>query len=243
MKRLFISFALIVVTSILTLAQAQNNLYWMVRFKVKLDKKLEWEKKFPVFLKTHYPHLKVNTYLILTGENAKSYVSGFGPMSYKDLDAPPVYPKGEALLKTDGQAIDALCETVHDYAVRRVEDISDMKPDRKVKYLLVTYYEINPGQWSQMHDLILIAKEGRKLAGSKMDYDYYRPSGSGNNNVFAIVRYMEKLEEMDFQEDWGLAYNAVHGAGAWERRVAEYYSLIKSSKSELRVLREDLSTK
>lgn len=242
MKRLFIAFTFFVMASIIAIAQT-NNVFWTARVKVKMDKKLEYEKKIPAFLSTHYPQFKFRVYEILTGENTGSYVYVVGPFSYKDLDVPKVFPKGEALLKSEAQAINALSEEVEVSYARRQDDISDNNPDRKIKYLLVTYFEINSGQWAKMHDLILNVKEGRKLAGSKMDYAYFRPSASGNNNVFTTVRYMEKMEDMDIQEDWGLAYNKVHGAGAWERGASEYYSLIKSFKSEIRVLREDLSTK
>lgn len=41
-----------------------------------------------------------------------SYVLSVPPISYKDFDAPPLFPKGEAAAKSDEQALDALSESV-----------------------------------------------------------------------------------------------------------------------------------
>ncbi len=242
MKRLFIVLALVVMASIITNAQT-NNVFWAARVKVKLDKKLEYEKKIPAFLSTHYPQLKFRVYEILTGEHTGSYVYVVGPFSYKDLDAPKVFPKGEALLKSEAQAINALSEEVEVWYARRQDDISDINPDRKIKYLEVTSYELIPGQWSRMRDILREGKEARKLAGSKADISIFKFSSSGLNNSFSSIRYFEKMEDLDLVEDLATPYNKTKGAGAFERRVQEYYSLIRNSTVELRVLREDLSTK
>ena len=241
MKRLLIVLALVVMASIITIAQTNNNLYWSNRIKVKMDKKLEFEKKLPALLKTHYPQFKFRTYEVLTGKNTGTYVVVAGPISYKDLDAPPVFPKGEALAKTDDQALAALCESYEVNYFLRQDDISTNNPNRKIKYLEVTSFELAPGQWQRMHDVIVEAREAISLAGSKSDYAFFRPSSSGPSNAFNRVRYVEKLEELGIQEDWAGPYDKVHGANAFSRKVEDYYSLIKSYTDELRVLREDMS--
>lgn len=239
MKRLLFAC---VMTMFVTCTLAQNNLYWTMRIKVKMDKKLEWEKKTPVFMKTHYPQFKYRVWEVMTGENSGSYVIAIGPMSYKDLDAPMSSPKGEALMKTDGQALDAISESTEVNHYRRVDAISTMKADRKLKYLQVTTAEITPGIWGDVQTIAAKIKEARDKGGSKMDIDFVRPSNSGLGNRFLSLRYFEKMEELDLDEKFGEMYDKVHGDNAFYKASQDYFNMVKGTWTELRVLRTDLSS-
>jgi hypothetical protein len=239
MKRLI--FLLIIVGSVLH-ANAQTNLFWTILIKAKMDKKLEWEKKMPVIVKTHHPDAKYRTYQILTGENSGAYFIAMGPMTYKDLDQPPVFPKGEAAMKADFQTLDAITESTEVNHYARVTDLSSMKADRKLKYVQVTSVVIQVGQWGRVREILKSFKEARDLANSKMDIDFFRPASSGTVNAFTHVRYVEKLEDLDLEEDLVAAYEKVHGDNSLYKLQQEYFSLIKSVKSELRMIRSDLSS-
>ncbi len=238
MKRLIMLFAAMLMASVVF---SQDNLYWTMTVNVKLDKKLEWEKKLTAYTKTHMPQLKYRTYEIISGENTGAYVIVVGPTSYKEMDIPLISPKGEAQMKIDGQGLDALSNSFQVSYLRRQNEISSAKPDRKLKYLLVTYNEITIGSWGEIYGQIKKEKEAADKGGSKMDIDFFRPSASGPGNAFAMVRYVEKLEELDLQENFEEMYDKVFGNNAFYSMNLRYYSLLKSTRSELRVLRSDLS--
>lgn len=240
MKRLLLAAFMTLITAV-TFSQS-NNLYWSMTVNVKMDKKLEWEKKVVTYVKTHYPQLKYRIYEVISGENTGSYVVVMGPTSYKEMEAPPVSPKGEALMKTDGQALDALCNSTIVTYNRRVDNLSSMKADRKFKYLVVSYSEINIGTWGDVSDFLLRQKEARVKGGMATDIDYYRPSNSGIPNAYASVRYVEKLEELDATVNFGEGYDKVHGNNAWYKDWTNYMSMVKQTKAEIRVLRTDLSS-
>jgi hypothetical protein len=240
MKRLLLAAVMTLITAV-TFSQS-NNLFWTMTVNVKMDKKLEWEKKIVTFVKAHYPQLKYRIYEVISGENTGSYVVVMGPTSYKEMDAPYVSPKGEALMKTDGQALDALCNSTIVTYNRRVENLSSIKADRKLKYLVVSYSEINNGTWGDVSDFILRIKDARTKGGSTMDVDYFRPSNSGIGNAYASVRYIEKLEELDANENIGEMYDKVYGNNSWYKDYMNYFSMLKETKTEIRVLRADLSS-
>jgi hypothetical protein len=244
MKRLMMTSVIMLIAAV-TYSQSAPpapNLYWSMTVKVKMDKKLEWEKKMVVYVKTHMPQLKYRVWEVLSGENTGAYVIVMGPMSYKDMDVPLVSPKGEALMKADGQGLDALCESSQVMYMRRQDaSISTLKADRKLKYLLATSVEIDPGTWDVINDFAKKIKEAREKGGSKMDIDYFRPNNSGNTNAFATVRYAEKMEEFDLQENLPEMFDKVHGANAWYIGSGKRNEVVKSSRAELRVLRTDLS--
>lgn len=240
MKHL-LTLLLIAFVTVAAVAQ-ENNLFWTMRVKVKLDKKAEWEKKAPAFMKTHYPQYNFRVYEIMAGDNTGSYFIAIGPLTYKDLDAPPVFPKGEALLKSDRAALDALCESLEVQHYRRDEEISDMKKDRKLKYLLVTMIEMDLGKWSDAKSFVTRLRKARAESGAKVDYDYYRPLNTGTVNRYVSVRYFQTMQELDMETGVEEAYDKLFGNNAWFKDFGTYVSLLRSVNRELRVLREDLST-
>lgn len=240
MKRL-ITTSVTMLIAVVIFAQS-NNVYWSMMVTVKMDKKLEYEKKVIAFTKTHMPGLKYRAYEIISGENTGAYVFVTGPSSYKDMDVQNVSPKGEALMKADGQALDALCVSTQISYMHRQEDLSMMKKDRKLKYLQIFYGENTVGTWGSIREYLTKVKAAREKGGSKMDFDIFRPNNGGLVNMFASVRYFEKMEELDLQEDLGEMYDKAHGNNSYYKDNANYLSMLKSIKSELRVLREDLSS-
>jgi hypothetical protein len=237
----FLIFVVVLLLAIPSVAQP-NTLYWTMRVKVKLDKVTEWEKKAPLFMKTHYPQFKFRVYESLTGGMTGSYFIVIGPLSYKDLDAPPVFPKGLALLKTDRQALDGLCESIQVMHYAKAEDLSNNNAERKLAYQIVNVVELQVGQWQDVKPFLAKVKTAREQTDLKVDYDYFRPQNSGAANFYVSVRYLEKLEDLDKAENLDVAYDKVNGKGSWYNEYAEYLGNIKSVVSELRVLRDDLST-
>jgi hypothetical protein len=227
MKRLLLAAVMTLITAV-TFAQSKN-LFWTMTVNVKMDKKLEYEKKLLAFVKTHYPQLKYRMYEVISGENTGSYVVVMGPTSYKELEVPYVSPKGEALMKADGQGLDALCNSTMVSYGTRVENISNLKTDRKLKYIVVTTTEITVGTWGKVSDFLVKIKEARTKSGlSGVDIDYFRPS---------------KLEELDSPaENLAEAYDKLYGNNSWYIDYTEYFTYVKQSKTEIRVLRTDLSS-
>lgn len=241
MKRLILAFVAMFSATMLC-AQPNENVYWTARVKVKMDKKLEWEKKISVHLKTHYPQLKFRVYETLTGNNSGTYVVTTGPASFKSWDESPlVSPKGEAVRSADAQALDALCESVQVTYNRRQDDISNIDPNRKIKYLLSTSYQIDVGSWDGHKPYLAKVYDARKKGGSKFDITFFRPIGSGTNNAYLAVRFFEKWEDLDMDEKLRGLYEAAHGPESWTKDFPEYLKVIKSIESEIRVLRTDLS--
>jgi hypothetical protein len=242
MKRLLLAAVMTLITAV-TFAQSKN-LFWTMTVNVKMDKKLEYEKKLLAFVKTHYPQLKYRMYEVISGENTGSYVVVMGPTSYKELEVPSVSPKGEALMKADGQGLDALCNSTMVSYGTRVENISNLKTDRKLKYIVVTTTEITVGTWGKVSDFLVKIKEARTKSGlSGVDIDYFRPSNSGIGNVYTMARYVEKLEELDSPaENLAEAYDKLYGNNSWYIDYTEYFTYVKQSKTEIRVLRTDLSS-
>jgi hypothetical protein len=193
-------------------------------------------------VKAHYPTIKFRTYEIITGQNSGGYVVVMGPMSYKDMDAFPTSAKGEAVAKTEGQALDALCNSVVVNHFRRVDELSSANAQRKLKYVIVSYNEITPGTWGDVSDYLKRSKEAREKGGSTADVDIFRPSNSGPGNTYASVRYVEKLEELESGNfNMGEAYDKVFGNNSFYKDVEKYFSVIRENNNEMRVLRTDLS--
>jgi hypothetical protein len=240
MKRIFL--VLVTIMFVASAFAQNNNLFWTMRVKVKMDKKLEWEKKAPLLMKTHYPQFTFRVYEVTTGENTGSYVLSIGPMSYKDLDVPPVFPKGEAALKTDGQALDAISESLEVTHYKRMDAISSIKMDRNNKYAKINFFEINIGSWQEIESLLAKMKQVREKNDLKMDVSYFRPVNSGAMNKFAAVTYMEKMADLDKEVKFAEMYDEMHGSDAWYKDSQNYLSKIKSNYIELWVLRQDLST-
>jgi len=233
----------LIATSALAQAPPPNNLFWTQRVKVKLDKKLEWEKKLVTFAKAHYPTTKYRVWEIITGPHSGSYFIAIGPTSYKDLDTPPSFPKGEALMKTDGQGLDALCEAIETNYWRRVESLSMTKQDRKLKYAHITETEIELGTWGDYQAQFVKNKDvWMKNEAAKVDYDIYRPSNSGAGNRFVVASYFEKLEELDVNLNFPELYDKAYGNNEYYKAINTYYDKVSNSKTELRVLRSDLSS-
>lgn len=223
-------------------AQSQNkNVFWSLNVKPKIDHWLDYEKKVVPYVKTHFPNLKYRCWQVLTGENSGSFIFVIGPSTWKEMGTPMVSPKGEAAQKLEGQALDALSESSSSGYMTRQDDVSNVKADRKLKYLSASYYEIEIGSWDYFHDFFAKAKAARASMGSKMDIDYFRPVSSGPTNVIGIVRFMETLEEMDIDEKTSEAYDKIYGMNSYSRDIMLIRSKIKSTRSELRVLRTDLS--
>ncbi len=239
MKRLL--FAL-VMTLFMTSTFAQDNLYWTMRVKVKIDKKQDWEKKAPVFMKTHYPQFKFRVWQVMTGENTDSYVIVMGPMNYKSFDTPPTFPKGEAMMKADALALDMITESSEVMHARKIANLSSMKADRKLKYILQSTVDLEPGTWTDVQAGLVKSKEARDKGASKMDIDIFRPANSGLANRYTSVRYFEKMEELDLDENMGEMFDKVFGDNAFIKQGQSYYPMVQSTKQELRVLRTDLSS-
>lgn len=240
MKRsILIFFATLLVAA----AVAQNNnLYWTMRIKVKMDKRLEWEKKVPVYLKTHYPQFGFRALEVMTGPNSGSYIFSMGPMSYKDFDVPPVFPKGEEALKKDGQSLDALSESFEVTHYRRVDALSRMRTDRNYKYARITFLEIADGSWSDVEAHLAKILAVREKNDIKMDINYFRPVHSGAINRFVMVRYIERMEELDETADFETLYDKMYGKNAWFKDFRRYLDMLTSNSTELCVYRPDLST-
>lgn len=222
-----------------------NNLLWTMTVDVKMDKKLEWEKKMVTFVKTHYPQLKYRVWEVISGENTGAFVIVMGPTSYKEMDVPTVSPKGEALMRTDGQGLDALCNwtKVNYYSIE--QNLSTTNAERKLKYQIATFYEIKMGSWGEVSDFLGRQKEAREKGGSKADYSALRPSNSGAGNAYVSIRFVEKMEELDGSNNFGGItdmYDKTFGNNSWYKDWTNNMNLIKSSRTEIRVLRADLSS-
>ena len=226
--------------TVVTFSQS-NNLLWTMTVDVKMDKKLEWEKKMVLFVKTHYPQLKYRTWEVISGDHTGSYVLIIGPTSYKEMGTPPVSPKGEALMKADGQALDALCNSSKVTYYTIAEGLSTTKPDRKLKYQLVGFSEIKIGTWGDVSGFLTRQKAAREKGGSSQDHAVLRPSNSGVPNAFMGIMFVEKLEELDASENIGEMYDKTFGNNAFYKDWNNYLSLIKSTHYEIRALRTDLS--
>ena len=221
----------------------QNDLIWAMTVNVKMDKRLEWEKKVVAYTKTHLPNVKYRVWEVISGERTGSYVVIAGPTNYKAWDQPNVSPKGEALMKADGQALDALCNGTTSMYWKDVDGLGSSNPDRKLKYQVASYVEINMGTWGEVSEILLRMKESRQKAGIKYDNAVLRPSNSGPGNAFLTVRWVEGLEELDGGGVFGVSekYDELYGNNSFYKDIEKYFTLIKSNTSELRVLRRDLS--
>lgn len=244
MKRLTILGALIVLTSSI-FAQPSDNLIVVNRVEVKMDKKLEWEKAMTAFVKNHYPNMKFRVWEVITGNSTGKYVIIMGPTSYKAIDMPNASPKGEAAMRADLQALRALCNAQSVNHWRVVNGLTDDNPDRKLKYQIASYSEIEMGTWGAVSDFQKKLREARKKAGSMDDIGILRPSHSGAGNAYLYIRWIENLEELDESNGFGEvaeAYDDMFGNNSWYKDWNEYMDNVKSNHRELRILRSDLSS-
>jgi hypothetical protein len=241
MKHL-LAFLLIALLAGTGIAQ-DNDLIWTKTINVKMDKRLEWEKKLVAFVKTHMPDAKYRVWEVISGERTGSYIIIVGPTNYKAWDQPNTSPKGEAMMRADGQALDALCNWTRDAYFKRVDGLESSNSDRKLKYQVASYSVIEMGTWGEVRDILTRMKESREKAGSKYDGAVLRPSNSGPGNAFLSIRWVENLEELDGGGVFGVSakYDEIFGNNSFYKDINHYFEMIKSNTSELRVLRRDLS--
>ncbi len=242
MKRLIL--CLLFFSALVQVGYAQDNVnvLWSEIMHVKKDKAAEFEKRLPVFLKTHFPTLSFRVYEVLTGANTGAFVLASGPYAYKEFDQPMVSPKGEAAQKADGQALDALTESIEVRHMRRVTAISMARPERKIKFVMATTRNIKLGSWGDINEILVKLKAARVAGSSKMDVDFLRPVGSGSPNLYVAIRFFDKWEDLDYEENLSEMYDKTNGNGSWARDVARLNELTVDATSEMRVLRPDLST-
>jgi hypothetical protein len=243
MKQLFLFLAILLVSE--TAFAQDNNLIWTMTANVKMDKRLEWEKKMVAFVKTHMPNAKFRVWEVISGERTGSYVIIVGPTNFKEWDQPNVSPKGEALMKADGQALDALCNWTRNSYWRGVSGLETSNPNRKLKYQVATYSVIEMGTWGDVSPILGRIKESREKAGVKYDGAVLRPTMSGPGNAFLSIRWVENLEELDNGGGpFGVSekYDELFGNNSFYKDINSYMSMIKSNTSELRMLRRDLSS-
>jgi hypothetical protein len=242
MKRLLV---LLVVILFAAASYAQdNNLIWAMTVNVKMDKKLEWEKKVVAYAKTHLPNAKFRVWEVISGDRTGSYVVIAGPTNYKSWSEPNVSPKGEAMMKADGQALDALCNWTSNMYWTDVDGLGSSNSDRKLNYQVATYYEIKMGSWGEVREILMRMKASRDKAGAKYDYAIMRPSNSGAGNAFISIRWAEKMEELESGPGFGVSdkYDEIYGNNSFYKDINSYFGMLKSSHSEIRVLRRDLSS-
>ena len=152
-----------------------------------------------------------------------------------------VSPKGEVLMKADGQALDALCNSSKVTYYTLVDGLGTTKPDRKLKYQVAAFSEIKIGTWGDVSGFLARQKQAREKGGSSMDLGVLRPSNSGVPNAFMSVRFVEKMEELDGSENTGEMYDKIFGDDSFYKDWNNYLSVIKSTHYEIRALRTDLS--
>jgi len=239
MRRLLLTAVMTLLTAV-AFSQT-NNLLWTMTVDVKMDKRLEWEKKLVTFAKTHYPQLKYRVWEVMSGRNTGRYIVTVGPTSYKEMGTPNVSPKGEALQKTDSQALDALCNysEVNYYTI--VEGLSPANPNRKPSYMVASYTELNIGTWGDASTFLTRQQEARVKGGSTRDISVLRPSNSGPGNSYVSIRFVEKMEELDASENLPEMYDKAFGNNSWYKDWTNYAGIVKSNRSEIRALRSDLS--
>jgi hypothetical protein len=241
MKRLLIALSIFLLSTTLVAQTSNSNVFWSMRIKVKLDKIGEFEKRLPVFIKTHYPTMSFRVYETITGPHTGSYVIISGPYAFKDFDISLTSPKGEAVQKADMLALTSLYESYEVQHSRQVTDISIPNPNRDLKYLVVTERKIENGKWPETLVFLKKLREAREKAGAKSDYSYFRPVAGGNQNTFITVRYITKWEEIDMTENLAEMYDNAFGRAAWAKDLEMINQFTTEVKQEMRVLRKDLS--
>jgi len=105
----------------------------------------------------------------------------------------------------------------------------------------MTYAQSNNLFWTMTVN-VKMDKKLESKNGSTLDVDFFRPTNSGIANAYASVRYLEKLEDLDTSDNIAEAYDKMYGDNSWYKDYTHYYSLLKETKTGIRLLRTDLSS-
>lgn len=185
-------------------------------------------------------------YAIVTGPNTGKFVWSMGPIPWSSIDNRPAQGGHDEHWNT--MVMPTLLPEANASYWRSHPEFSNFPRDFKLDKLRLTYYDIKRGMgnFDKIKEIIgRVAKMNKEKYPDDIYGVYTNEFGSTNEGKDVVfVDFFEssaKLGEQD--ENWISNYNAVNGAGSFDRDIKTWFELTNGSERELWILVPELSGK
>lgn len=213
------------------------------RYFPKNDKVLEFEKGLQAHIaKYHNKDWKWRVYTIESGPNAGGYMVIEGPSTWDALDKRGTLgkPHMEDFYKN------VLPHTTEKNSIGYLvfkEELSTVQLTDYSDKIAVTHVFPKPGRGAAIEASIKLLKKAWEAG--EQTVAVYEASSSGAPEYVVVTRYKQGLKEreVDFRKPMKERYDAVNGAGAYDKFTASVTTDLDHQWSELMFLDKELSSK
>lgn len=180
-------------------------------------------------------------YYIGTGPNTGKYVWNMGPVTWGALDNRP----SDEGHDSDWLEVVKHCdEEAYGTYWEFDTDNSNFQADFDLKNLYIMYFDVKRGKGKDAGYLLSNIKEVQAAHFANDPFGVYwnvTPSKGNEVGDLAVIWFFDKWAWMGEDSNFSEKFNEVHGDGAWERWLDDWYEVTSDSGIELWTLREDLS--
>ncbi|MVT44029.1 hypothetical protein GO495_25765 [Chitinophaga oryziterrae] len=238
MKKLFLF-----VMFIPLMGMAQKNVLNATRVFPKIDKALEFEKALMAHAKKyHKGDWTWRVYEIQSGPDFGGYHITEGPTSWEALDSRGNlgvehnndWNKEVAIYLTDRGS-----SFYFDYN----DSLSTVKLSDWADKILINHMYAKPGMIGNVTELA--SKLKKVWVEGSESVAVYQANSSGAPQIITATRLKNGLKELapGYKKPLPERYNAIYGAGSWDRFLEDYAKCVESRWSEIITYRADLSSK
>jgi hypothetical protein len=248
MKKIFItaafnaSFFLLFLVPLFGIAQTKT-LLTSNRIFVKNSKVAEFEKALSNHAKKyHQGDVAWRVWSIESGPEAGGYMITEGPSTWSTLDS-----RGDlgaehmadwtknVLPHTEGRGQSGYYSFEADLSTVQLTDYADK--------IIINHMTFKPGKGAHCKELIEQMKKVWMADGQSVAV--YSVSNSGEPGYITVTRLKKGLQELesDYRKPMDVRYDAVNGAGSFDRWLKEYAEVVQSRRSELLFYKPLLSSK
>ncbi|WP_224490642.1 hypothetical protein [Robertkochia flava] len=248
MKRILVLLALVAFIGTYAQDEAPTVVFDQIMVTPNPSKVAEFHKAIAEHNKQFHSEAprQVAVYQIMTGPNTGKYIWNLGPCTWADLDERPMDKAHNdhwanavgPTLTTEANA------TFWEYH----PELSNMNIDFKLNMLNITFWDIKMGMGNFDKVKGIVEKFVKLYHESYPDDNfgiYSNVMGStAEGRDMALVGFMDKYADMaESNPDVPEKYNAMHGAGSYEKDMNEWVNLIQGSANEMWVFMPELSSR
>ena len=238
MKKIIVSFLAAWLTVSLAFAQADYDLIVSLYIKPKLDKIELLEAGLSAHNKKYHasgPHV-ASVWSVDNGKRSGQYVWGMGPCKFGDLDTQPSASGGGGLSEHDkdwNAKVAAVADeiTMVEYW-KTSKELSYSPANRIMGKEHGWYINVKRGQMARFNEVM---KKIKKVLEAKKYPDYqdvmYNQFSDGERDVY-IGSGFQKWADFD-KDTFGKDFDEVHGQGAWNLALQEWYDVTVNVEHEI----------
>lgn len=185
---------------------------------------------------------QVNVWNVMTGERAGGMIWAKGPLTWKSLDSP--HPMEE-----EGHLLDWIQNVVSLSAVpsdmsffRTTNDLFYAAENLNQNVMRVTYFKVEENKTNNVVELIktVLAVFEENKFGSSFGLLFNAANDGGGKDI-ALINIYKDFAALEGARLFPKAYDAKHGANAWQEFVERWQEATNLTTSEIRQLVPELS--